>query len=130
MKVKTGPGNAYPSCWPKVSRLIRRLASGHCERCGQPCDNLSVHHQGVPFANGRPGNSHDKHDLRRENLQALCFRCHDELDHLRKINQQRKQQKAKRAAKREAHQALGVGTGLVPLSHTMHVQVRRCHHGA
>lgn len=103
----------YPICWPRASLLIRQLADGHCERCGLACNNLSVHHQGAPFANGKPGNSRDKHDLRRENLIALCFSCHDELDHIRIVRKKYKQRKAKRAAKREAHQALGIGTGLI-----------------
>ena len=108
----------YPRCWKRVSLRIRQLAAGHCERCGRACDSLSVHHLGTPFANGTPGNSHDKHDIRRENLIALCFPCHDELDHIRIVRKKTKQRKAKRAEKRAAHQALGVGTGLVVFPNT------------
>jgi len=104
----------YPRCWKRVSRLIRKLANGHCEWCGQLCDTLSVHHIGTrrPTGNGwKNGNPCDKHDIRRENLAALCERCHDQADaHIRrKCGKAR----AKRAAKREAHQALGIGTGLL-----------------
>jgi 5-methylcytosine-specific restriction endonuclease McrA len=105
----------YPRNWEKVSRIIRRLANGHCEWCGRACNNLSVHHIGVPFV-GRPGDRHDKHDIRRENLAALCYPCHDQADHLSLVREQRKARKIKRAAKRQAHQALGVGTGLVPVA--------------
>lgn len=37
---------------------------------------LTVHHIGVPYPDGRPGNPHDKMDCREENLVALCNRCH------------------------------------------------------
>lgn len=46
---------------------------------------LTVAHLGVPHADGRPGNKHDKADCRPENLAALCQRCHlnyDRQDHL------------------------------------------------
>ena len=113
----------YPTCWKRVSLLIRRLAAGHCERCGRVCDTLSVHHQGAPFAN-KLGNSQDKHDIRRENLIALCFPCHDELDHIRIVREKTKQRKAKRAARKEAHQALGIGTGLMEVHY--HDQAHEC----
>ncbi|MBO0781030.1 MAG: hypothetical protein J2P37_19600 [Ktedonobacteraceae bacterium] len=109
------PAQKYPRCWKRASRTIRRLAGGHCERCGCACNNLSVHHIGTPFANGKPGDPHDKHDLRRENLTALCFACHDEIEHIRAISEAVKQQKQKRAAQLVAHRALGIGTGLIPV---------------
>lgn len=37
---------------------------------------LTVHHRGVPYPDGRPGDPHDKMDCRPENLFALCQRCH------------------------------------------------------
>lgn len=37
---------------------------------------LTVHHRGVPYPDGRPGDPHDKLDVRPENLAALCQRCH------------------------------------------------------
>ncbi len=72
----------YPSCWPKVSRLIRTLANGRCEYCERPfkLTKLTTHHIGVPYADGKPGNRHDKHDIRRENLAALCQSCHNLVD--------------------------------------------------
>ena len=113
-----GMSTTYPRCWKRVSRRIRQLAGGQCERCGRVSHTLSVHHLGAPFANGTPGNSQDKHDIRRENLIALCFPCHDEIDHLSSIKRKTKRRKAKRAARRAAHQALGVGTGLVVRENT------------
>ena len=37
---------------------------------------LSVHHAGVPYSDGTPGDPDDKMDNRPENLQVLCARCH------------------------------------------------------
>ena len=51
--------------------------------CGQPCNTLSVHHIGAPLATGtgwKRGNPCDKHDVRRENLAALCWTCHSTAD--------------------------------------------------
>ena len=115
IKTSEPPYSKYPCGWKRrISPTIRRLANGRCERCGMPCNNLSVHHRGVPFANGRPGDKRDKHDIRRENLQALCFACHDKLDDLRAVKRARKIRKAKQATRVAAHQALGIGTGLIP----------------
>ncbi len=86
----------YPTNWAKVSRTIRRIAGWRCEWChvanGVPLPSgrkgkvvLTVAHLGTPYADGRPGNKHDKHDVRRENLAALCQACHlryDLADHL------------------------------------------------
>lgn len=79
----------YPNNWRKVSRTIRRIAGNRCEWCqlapgehhpdGRPVV-LSVHHVGAAYADGTPGNPHDKHDLRRENLIALCGACHWRAD--------------------------------------------------
>jgi hypothetical protein len=106
----------YPQCWPKVSRIIRRLANGHCEWCHKRCYmwELSVHHIGAPLATGRGwkrGNPSDKHDIRRENLVALCKDCHASAD--APIYKQWQRRKAKREAQRQAHAALQIGTGLV-----------------
>jgi hypothetical protein len=103
----------YPRCWKRASRIIRSLANGVCQRCGQACDFLEVHHVGAPFANGKPGNPHDKHDLRRENLLPICYTCHDELEHVGAIRHKQKARRKKRRARVEAHRALGIGTGLV-----------------
>ncbi len=84
----------YPHAWRKVSRTIRRVAGNHCEQCqisnGAPLPSgrpgrvvLTVAHIGAPRATGHgwsAGNKHDKHDVRRENLRALCQRCHLALD--------------------------------------------------
>jgi hypothetical protein len=37
---------------------------------------LSVHHIGVQKPDGSPGDPNDKMDVRPENLEALCSRCH------------------------------------------------------
>ena len=81
----------YPSNWRKVSLTIRRVAGWRCEWCqianGAPLPSgrvgkvvLTVAHLGTPYADGKPGNKQDKHDVRRENLAALCQACHLRYD--------------------------------------------------
>lgn len=103
----------YPSSWRKVSLTIRRIAGWRCEWCGiengaplpsgRPgCVVLTVAHLGTPRATGDgwdSGDKHDKHDIRRENLRALCQRCHllyDLDDHIqhRRENRIREQRQA------------------------------------
>ena len=96
-----GMSSRYPPNWRKVSRTIRRVAGWRCEQC-HVCNGrtdatghkvqLSVHHIGVPYADGRTGDPHEKHYIRRENLIALCERCHEQADqafHRRNDRQQR-----------------------------------------
>ena len=111
------PGK-YPRNWAKVSLIIRRLAAGRCQWCHTECSTLSVHHIGTRWATGtgwKNGTSCDKHDLRRENLVALCWQCHSAADApiREKIQAKRAQRQAKREAKRAQHAALGVGSGLI-----------------
>ena len=57
---------------------------------------LTVAHLGTPHADGTPGNKHDKHDVRPENLAALCNRCHllfDLDDHVRHAAQTRRRKR-------------------------------------
>lgn len=41
---------------------------------------LTTAHLGTPKADGTPGDKHDKMDVRKENLAALCQRCHLRFD--------------------------------------------------
>lgn len=99
----------YGPNWPKVSRTIRRIAGNRCEWCGVPNGVplpsgrkgkviLTVAHLGTPFADGRPGDRHDKHDIRRENLASLCQSCHlrydlpDHIAHARETRQRKKRE--------------------------------------
>jgi hypothetical protein len=101
----------YPTNWPKVSLLIRRIAGWCCEWCkipnGVPLPSgragkvvLTVAHLGTPYADGRLGNKHDKHDIRRENLAALCQACHlrydldEHMEHAKETRQRKKQERA------------------------------------
>jgi 5-methylcytosine-specific restriction endonuclease McrA len=105
----------YPSNWGKVSRTIRRIAGNCCEWChipnGVPLPSgrdglvvLTVAHLGAPLATGtvgwRPGDKHDKHDVRRENLAALCQACHlrfdldDHIAHARATRARKKREQA------------------------------------
>jgi HNH endonuclease len=87
MKFKT----AYPPDWPAISARIRTLrALGCCEQCGRAAGilpkgwaaplSLSVHHIGIPRADGSAGDPRDKSDCRDENLIALCQACHLSAD--------------------------------------------------
>lgn len=69
----------YPANWSKASWTLRRSVGFRCELCGSS-RGVACHHKGTPFADGRPGNRHDKHDLRRENLIVLCRDCHDQAE--------------------------------------------------
>ncbi len=109
----------YPAGWPKVSRTIRRIAGNRCEWCqipnGAPLPSgrpgkvvLTVAHLGTPYANGRPGDKHEKHDVRRENLAALCQACHLRYD----LDEHRQHAKETRTRKRLA-QAHAAGQGFL-----------------
>jgi 5-methylcytosine-specific restriction endonuclease McrA len=117
----------YPRAWRKISRIIRRVAGNCCEQCGivngVPLPSgrsgrvvLTVAHIGAPRATGEgwiPGNKHDKHDVRRENLRALCQRCHlaldleDHIAHARSTRAKRKREQAERAGQLELFTDLG-----------------------
>ncbi len=97
----------YPRNWPKISASIRfGRAQGRCEWCevkdGDPHPVtgsvvvLTVAHLGVAWPDGRPGDKTDKHDVRPENLVALCQRCHlnfDRADHIEAARAGREQRR-------------------------------------
>lgn len=113
----------YPKNWHKASKTLRRVV-GCCELCGldYPVDQLQVHHIGANYINGLPGDPHDKHDLRRENLQSICVLCHSFIDNTpspyasqAERSRVRKLARLERRRERiEAHRSLNIGTGLVP----------------
>lgn len=80
----------YPGNWKEISQRIRERANNRCEWCGaenyqpHPVTGskviLTVAHLGTPYPDGKPGNKHDKLDVRPENLAALCQRCHLNYD--------------------------------------------------
>jgi 5-methylcytosine-specific restriction endonuclease McrA len=100
----------YGSNWEKVSRTIRRIAGWKCEWCGVPNGIplpsgrkgkvvLTVAHLGTPYAD-KLGDKHDKHDVRRENLAALCQACHlkyDIEDHMRNARETRQRKRREEA---------------------------------
>lgn len=59
---------------------------------------LSVAHLGTPHPDGRPGDKHDKHDVRPENLAALCQSCHLVYDRADHIAHARENRRARREA--------------------------------
>jgi hypothetical protein len=103
----------YPTSWKKVSLTIRRIAGNQCEWCGiangAPLPSgragkvvLTVAHLGAPYADGTPGNCHDKHDIRRENLRALCQACHLRYDLPEHIENARRTRIAKKRAEAQS----------------------------
>jgi hypothetical protein len=80
----------YPENWKEISQRIRERDGNRCKWCGaqnyqpHPITRskviLTVAHLGVDYPDGRPGNKHDKMDVRDENLAALCQRCHLNYD--------------------------------------------------
>jgi hypothetical protein len=106
----------YPPDWKEISNRIRFVrAGGRCEGCtlypdcraehGKPHPVtgsrvvLTTAHLGIPYPDGRPGNPHDKMDVRDENLRALCQRCHlaiDRADHVAAAQQTRRRKRLER----------------------------------
>lgn len=77
--VKISRKDFYHSrAWRKLSRLYMAEKNYICERCGAPA--VICHHR--EYLNER--NALDKH-----NLEALCFRCHNEehFSHAVKFNE-------------------------------------------
>ncbi len=83
----------YPPNWKEISLARRTLAKWQCEWCGVLNGTsrmgvkgklykvvLTVAHLGTPYPDGRPGDKHDKMDVRAENLAALCQACHLRYD--------------------------------------------------
>lgn len=85
----------YPSDWKAISLRIRQREGWRCKHCGAENGKpnprtgsiviLTVAHLGTPHPDGTAGAKHDKHDVRDENLAALCQACHlayDLADHI------------------------------------------------
>ena len=111
----------YPRNWQVVSKILIRII-GECQCCGSQ-ENLTVHHAGIPFADGRPNSSRNKHDLRLENLIVLCAPCHLHIE-LATIRIEGLQPGAPgtglayKRKQRRRHRKLNIGTGLVPMKGT------------
>lgn len=99
----------YPAEWHAISKRIRfKRAGNRCEWCGaenyKPHPKtgskviLTVAHLGTPYPDGSPGDKTDKHDVRDENLAALCQKCHLAYD----ADEHAASRAAKRREKREA----------------------------
>lgn len=81
----------YPKDWHALSRRIRfERAGSQCEWCGarhgeaHPVTGskvvLTVAHLGIDKPDGSQGDKRDLHDVRENNLAALCQRCHLNFD--------------------------------------------------
>lgn len=77
----------YPADWDTIAMAVKETADWRCQDCAMQCRRpdepfdthrrtMSVHHLGVDREDGTPGDMHDKMDCRRENLLALCSKCH------------------------------------------------------
>lgn len=110
----------YPADWKQISLRIRERDGWRCRFCGAENGKpnprtgskvvLTVAHLGVDYPDGRPGDKHDKMDVRDENLAALCQACHLKLDideHM--ANARRTRARKKRDAAKQA------GQGELPL---------------
>lgn len=66
----------YPADWPEISKRIRTERAGNkCEWCG--AENGKPHPvTGSKVVLTVAHLNHEKHDVRGENLAALCQRCH------------------------------------------------------
>ncbi len=99
----------YPPNWEEISLARRTQAGWRCEWCDVPNGTirigikrkpykvvLTVAHLGTPYPDGRPGDKHDKMDVRPENLAALCQACHlrydidEHIQHARETRQRRR----------------------------------------
>ena len=97
----------YPPNWEELSLARRTQAGWQCEWCGIAQGTirtggkgkpykvvLTVAHLGTIHADGRPGDKHDKRDVRPENLAALCQVCHLRYDideHIQRAKHTRRQ---------------------------------------
>lgn len=77
----------YPADWKAIALATKEAARWICQDCEMQCRKpsetfdthkrtMSVRRADVMHADGRPGDPHDKMDVRPENLLALCSRCH------------------------------------------------------
>ena len=97
----------YPPTWEEISLARRTQVGWRCEWCGVAQGTqriggkgkpykvvLTVAHLGTPHPDGRPGDKHDKRDVRPENLAALCQVCHLRYDideHIQRAKHTRRQ---------------------------------------
>lgn len=106
----------YPPNWEEIALAIKERAGWCCEWCSVAHRAersgrkgklykvvMTVAHLGIPYPDGRPGDKHDKWDVRPENLACLCQACHlrfDHDDHVQhaKATRQRKKREAALAA--------------------------------
>jgi hypothetical protein len=64
---------------------------------------IGVAHLGIDKPDGSPGSKFDTMDCRRDNLRALCRRCHLHFDLPENIVQRRRTRLRKRRQRAEAH---------------------------
>jgi hypothetical protein len=98
----------YPPDWREISLRVRIEANWRCEWCGAVNGRdhpetgsrvvLTVAHLGAEREDGSPGDKHDKMDVRRVNLAALCQRCHLNFDRDEHLANARETRRRKREA--------------------------------
>jgi len=82
-------------------KQILQRASGHCERCGEPCKRLYVHHKD---GNGSRSNL-PNHTI--DNLIAVCQSCHMELHGITKLIRNQRLIEYKQKYPKMSYAALG-----------------------
>lgn len=86
---KLHPPDEYPANWKQIAIAVKKEADWCCERCGAPDDEVNGYMLTVHHKNGI------KSDCRRENLVALCQKCH--LVEQGKLRRQQKLQALQKA---------------------------------
>ena len=72
----------YPANWSEIRARILERANHQCERCGRRNHSTAIgklHNIKIVLTIAHIENP-DPMDVRDENLQALCQRCHQKLD--------------------------------------------------
>lgn len=79
MPIRPENKSRYPKDWKQISLQVRVAAGNRCEVCG--AENGHPHPEtGSKVVLTVAHLNHQPEDCSRENLQALCQRCHNSLD--------------------------------------------------
>ncbi len=72
----------YPDDWERIALSVKGKADWKCQQCGKQCrrpgEPFDTHRRTLTVAHM----NHIPHDVRPENLKALCAVCHLKYDAL------------------------------------------------
>jgi hypothetical protein len=110
-RIRARSGDKCEWCGAPNHKIVRRTVAGYPEVLeGMAAEValmdgdkltyivLTTAHLGTPHPDGRPGDKHDKMDVRDENLAHLCQRCHllyDLKDHVANARRTRNRQRGR-----------------------------------